>query len=427
MSLPIFFEGGKQEIQRIIQCINEPQNKVLQNATMEFYTGKLTMFIEHFNREYLIAEKNGTLPIFIPEANPGIMFNKISTYIMEDFNNTQIIDFSALCLGYYILEHYISQINDSWAYTDKEDILNVLITHTKGGSVPSADAFRKVSKLWFSKVIPFFGKSSAYGIKTFLNTALNHELFPLGYGLMPYNIHGGMYHGIPVETVVHDLGHFGIVSLTLDLYGIQIFRDIYMAILNEPLDEQRYLLYMLFLIFHENNYSEKKYDADLIDAITLYSFTTDYEDMIRTQSIQNIHKFYMHNFKFNIDEYDPIDINVIYNQQMNILRGMLAYELYIIDKQRKPVDPQEICNYYEAAEKLIETYQEWNAKTDDERLKIYINYTKYIMRMKESLEKVKDTRILNFFIIMSNKYHNFIARNNLYMINDKYPVKRNPF
>ena len=412
--LSLLFVGGKTEAYKIVNCVDNRNNFQLQEETFDFYLDKLYFCIDDYKNA---IETLGTTYDFTPLPSANKAFKIIQDFLEEDFRNTRCVDFSLFCLGYYIVENYTSQIRKNWVEADPEFLAKKII---KMNTFYSLKNYKDTAKVIFDRCVPFFGKMCVYGIKTLFDLLLVNDLYPVGFGINCFKAHGGMYDDSWYDIPYHDIGHLDIINIAFGVYGVKYFKDMYAAILREPIENQSYLLYALFLMLHEQNYSDGEYDFTIYYAEMIEICLREMYDIYITMDSKDFLKFLRINFKFDADSCQDMQVIDILHDDMCCLSYELTYELYQLRKGFPPAKSDDLFVYFDEAYKIIHAcdVKKYRKITD-------INYS-----VITSIERLLDPGfqyfrnnnmqvvIYNFCKIMSTKLKDFIHKNNLQL--DRY-------
>lgn len=233
---------GRVEGNNISNIVNQRDNFVLQEKQFSFYYGKLQELIN--SHEFTLTNEWNILNI--PYPADAIQF--IVDIILMRFNEMKYIEFPIYILGYLIILSYITTETKNYGntlyYPEKylKEVKDVFL---------SIDTFVEKAYDMYRNVAPFFGKYCAFGYKTFLDLYIHDGIFLIGMGSNCINVHCVLFTSNFAVTF-HDIHHYNIIKRN-KLYNHEYMISIYNRILLEDKSLQPGLIYILFMLVHENS------------------------------------------------------------------------------------------------------------------------------------------------------------------------------
>lgn len=181
--MSLFFTGGKMEVNNIINIISMPQNNEVQQEGFRFYMDKF------------LNLKNNISPIDQKQIN---LLELTKNILIKNFKEKNLVEFPLFMTAYQICLYIHARNNKIGINLSSNSGIHDIY------DIKTEEDFIKHSYIYFEQCVPYFGKTCAFGIKSFLDVLFLHNRFIIGIGLNCYPAHGGIYDGRPYEFFSHD-------------------------------------------------------------------------------------------------------------------------------------------------------------------------------------------------------------------------------
>lgn len=235
---------GSIEGKNISTILHQKENYELQETYFRFYCNKISELLH--THEFIKKEQNTWEILGIPEPNDAIRY--VINILVCRFDLYRYIEFSIFILGYLIIQSYITADTKKYGnviyYPEKylESIKQVFL---------NKEIFVEKAYTLYSNLAPFFGKRCAFGYKTFLDLYLNDKIFLIGMGTNCVNVHCVIFRS-NFSVTMHDIDHYNRIKQS-PLYSINDILPVYNKILSSEKHLQPGLIYLLFMLIHENS------------------------------------------------------------------------------------------------------------------------------------------------------------------------------
>lgn len=233
---------GAIEGRNVSMIVNQRENFDLQSTQFRVYCDNFSKLI----KSHVFSSSDIWKRLNIP--NPEDTISNIICILLRRFDTNRYIEFSLYILGYLIIQSYITADNKDYGNTiyHPEKFLDEIKECLTNEEIFIHTAYER-----YYECAPFFGKMCAFGYKTFLDLYLRDNVFLIGMGLNCNIVHCGMFKSNFAVTM-HDFGHYQRLK-NRHLQSYEKMVEIYNKILDQEQSIQPGLIYLLFLLIHENS------------------------------------------------------------------------------------------------------------------------------------------------------------------------------